>query len=71
MDYDNQFTGNAFDACLDETNSFSEAMDIFSSDMGDYIDNSSNLTFGDVVDSGIDAFSAYEQMETVCDYGSN
>lgn len=56
-----------FDDCSSSAENYSQAMDTFSDDVSSFIDGGSDsATFSSVVDSGIDAYGAHEQMESVC-----
>lgn len=55
------------EACLDAQEDKDIALDSFSDDFGDWVDNDPLVTTGDVLDSGFDAWGAIDTADTICD----
>lgn len=66
---DNGYDGqSAFDACQDAADHYGHAMDTFSDNVAGFIDWNPDVSVGDVVDSGMDAYASHGQMEAICGY---
>lgn len=60
---------SAWDACSTAIDNYQDSANFFSSNVSDFVDGGST-SFGDVVQSGIDAAAARDVADMTCDSGS-
>jgi len=58
---------DCFDTCQEAVEEFGQAAGSFSDTLGDWVDDTSGTTFGDVISTGVEASSEWVQMDTICD----